>query len=655
MIKTVLIANRGEIACRIINTCRKRGIKTVAVYSDCDETARHVRLADKSYRLGPPETALSYLNQEALLEIIEKSGADAVHPGYGFLSENASFVKQLEKKKIVFLGPRSTVIEAMGDKIRAKEIAHKAGAPLVPGIVCEGTAEEIRTRILEFTKTESFPVLIKAAAGGGGRGMRRVDSVDELDEKLAAARRESKAFFGSDDVFVEKLIQNARHVEVQILGDQAGNVRAIGDRDCSYQRLHQKVIEEAPAPFLAADTRMILHDSAVSLAKQAGYSGAGTVEFLVDKSQRCFFLEVNSRLQVEHPVTEEVYGIDLVAAQIDIAEGKKLSDILESKLEPSGHAIEVRLCAEKPDEQFISATGTLSRMYFPAARDATATTRLDTGFVSGDRITHYYDSMIAKCIVHAENREIAIKNLLGVLSEGLIAGVDNNTGFLHSLLSSESFARGEHTINEIDSGRPFVTNIFKVACGAIVSELGIHQGHQTDTGFQLSAGRKWQRHYRIGSQTIALQVEYDSATTILVQSEDQSATIVPDLIGKNEVAFRLNGHHQFCRFLRTGNELWIGGSSGSVKVTEHHPVLKEQAENARTGSGSIVSPLPGKVLSVAVKEGEAVEEGALLVTIESMKMEHSIRAPAAGTIKQVFVNANTILDSNAILLEISYS
>ena len=655
-ISSILIVNRGEIACRIIDSCQREGIHTIAVYSDADASARHVRMADEAHRLGPAETAASYLNQEALLALIDTISPDAVHPGYGFLSENASFVKQLEQRPLTFIGPSSKVIHAMGDKIEAKKIANAAGAPLVPGMLCDGTEEDVQKRIKAFADKEGLPLIIKAAAGGGGRGMRKVHALDGLNESVAAAKREAKAFFDNDAVFVEKLIEGARHVEVQIIGDTHGNVIVLGDRDCSLQRFHQKVVEEAPAPFLRERTRETLHSAAISLGKEVSYVGAGTVEFLVDAEERCYFLEVNSRLQVEHPVTECIFGIDIVALQIAVARGEKLTDLLPDTQTPNGHAIEVRLCAEKPQDNFIAATGTLARLDIPAQSSEGLTIRVDTGVVTGDRITHYYDSMIAKCIVHGPSREAARQGLLQVLSKSLIAGVETNIGFLQSLLRLPAFIEGSHTIHTIDTDPAYVIDTLRsAALAALTDSVAYADTSGAPAQFEI-ADLRCERCYRctIDGTEVSLQIRHDGRNQWICSDGHQQLSLQLHAGDANSLHCTLEHQELELRYLRCDDALWISGPFGALKVLPYYPALKSSTAAAKKHSGSISSPLPGKVLTVHVSEGDTVDAGTVLITIESMKMEHTIKAEAPGVVQQVLVNAETILESNKVLAIVDY-
>lgn len=435
-IKKLLIANRGEIACRIIQACQAQGIQTVAVYSDADAKARHVRMADESVRLGPGPAAESYLKANSIIEVALEKGADAIHPGYGFLSERSEFARAVVKAGLIWVGPSDTVIDLLGNKVASKKAADAAKVPTSPWSVIEENINQ--TKLEKIGKTVGFPLLLKAAAGGGGRGMRVVQKSEELPEMLQAASREAQSFFGSGEVFMEAFLSASRHVEVQVLGDLHGNVIALGERDCTAQRRHQKVIEECPAPNLAESTRQKLHQSAVQLAKSVGYANAGTVEFMVDAKENIFFLEMNTRLQVEHPVTEMVWGVDLVNAQLRVAQGESLDSIFDKQnLSPRGHAIEVRLYAEDPTKNFMPCPGKILGFRWEAFPNL----RVDFGFETNDEISIFYDAMVAKVICWGTDREQARKQLVHALKKTQLLGIAHNANFLIDILNHKDFAK----------------------------------------------------------------------------------------------------------------------------------------------------------------------------------------------------------------------
>ena len=441
-IKRILVANRGEIAIRVIRACHDAGIMAVAVYSDCDRTAYHVRLADEVYYLGPSPARDSYLNQEKIIQIAKKSAADAIHPGYGFLAENSEFAKLCEDNEIIFVGPKSSTIAKLGDKLEARRTAVKAGLPVVPG-----TDFDIRDlkKVLSDARKIGFPVLVKAAAGGGGKGMRIVNSEDRLTESIESASREAGSAFGDGRVYLEKYLERPRHIEMQILADIHGNVVYLGERECSIQRRHQKVIEETPSPVVTPELRARMGKAAVSLAHESGYIGAGTVEFLVDQKLNFYFLEVNTRLQVEHPVTELVTGIDLVREQFRIAEGQPLS-FKQADIRPRGHAIECRVYAEDPRNDFMPSTGTISEYREPSGPGV----RVDSGVVAGSEIPVYYDPIIAKLVVWGRDRPEAIERTRRALLEYRMSGVLTTIGFADSVMQSKRFRSGDYTTDFID-------------------------------------------------------------------------------------------------------------------------------------------------------------------------------------------------------------
>lgn len=435
MFEKVLIANRGEIAVRIIRACREIGIPTVAVYSTADRSALHVKLADEAVCIGPAETKQSYLNIPAILSACDLTGADALHPGFGFLSENTNFAKHCERCGVTFIGPTHQAIAMMGDKARAKETMKAAGVPVIPG--SDGEVTDIRTA-KQVAHSMGYPILVKASAGGGGRGIRRVDDEAHLEAQIIAAQQEAKTFFGNSGVYLEKLIQNPRHVEIQILADHFGNIIHLGERDCSVQRRNQKMIEEAPCPVMTQALREKMGDAAVQATKACGYRNAGTIEFLLDNHQNFYFMEMNTRIQVEHPITELVTGIDIVKKQIQIAQGEKLC-IKQRDVQLRGHAIECRINAENPQYQFRPSPGVISALNLPGGPGV----RIDSAVYQGYEITPYYDSMIAKLIVYAVDRNTAIKKMKWALAEFLVSGVDTNIDFQLAVLRTPEFVSGE--------------------------------------------------------------------------------------------------------------------------------------------------------------------------------------------------------------------
>ncbi len=658
--KKILIANRGEIACRIARTCRKLGIASVAVYSEADRHALHVQAADEAVYLGAAESSESYLAMDKVMSAAKKVGADAIHPGYGFLSENAEFAAEVEKNGLSFIGPSAEVIALLGDKVQAKKLAEEHSVPTLPNVTGKNGKQITPQEIKEFAQSVGYPILLKASAGGGGRGMRRVFQESEIEQALSSASREAKAFFGNESVFAEKLVVSARHIEIQAFGDAHGNVRTLFERDCSLQRNHQKVIEEAPAPQIADATKHLLHSSSKSLLQAAGYKNAATVEFLVDSEENVYFLEVNSRLQVEHPVTEAITGLDLVALQIDIAQGKDLNSLLpEGSLPPqaSQHAIELRVCAEKPYEGFIASTGLLQKLTFPTPQEESL--RIDTGFAQGNRVSHYYDSLLAKIIITGTSREEAISKAQQALQDAFIAGVDTNIGYLTELLHNEDFLSCQHHTKTADNCLELsIEQRAELICGAFLSLVA-----QTETPlppFRLLPNTKHQSYFfSLGRTDYSLIVES--------MSENQSKVLVADLSESNTapIAFSLSLHehtpthslvslngirHKLQAFWSDEHTGWIQLGGFATHVQRTWPTLKENKASSINSLNQLISPLPGKILSISATEGQEVSQGEKLITLESMKMEHPLEAPCAGSISSIEVKEGDVIESGALLI-----
>ncbi len=637
MFRKILIANRGEIACRVMRTASRIGIRTVAVYSDADADALHTATADEAVRIGPAPVADSYLKIDAIIDACKRTGAEAVHPGYGFLSENPGFAERLEKEGIAFIGPPASAIRAMGLKDAAKRLMEEAGVPVVPGY--HGEEQEGEALAIEAQQI-GFPVLIKARAGGGGKGMRRVDVKEEFAEALAAARSEGEKSFGDGHVLVEKYVGRPRHIEVQVFADKHNPPVYLFERDCSLQRRHQKVIEEAPAPGMTAGMRAAMGEAAVRAAAAIGYEGAGTVEFLVDASDglrtdRFYFMEMNTRLQVEHPVTEAITGIDLVEWQIRAAAGESIVPP-QDDIPMLGHAFEARIYAEDATKNFMPATGRLERLTMPEGK-----ARIDTGVREGDTITAHYDPMIAKIIVHDRSRETALARLRTALDATGIAGTVTNVDFLRALAADPEFAAGEVDTGLIERGmdrfapkQPVPPEAHTLAALKAVGLPG--DGDKADPWQSLSGFRAWGPAQH--SVTILRNGEPIEASIRIHAPGRYSVKIDGEV---REVVFGTGGHVEIDGRRSAAETLWRGsdilvmidGQSWAYGTVD----LLAVAAGAGPGGDAILAPMPGAILRVSAAAGDAVEAGQTLVIMEAMKMEQSLKAPRAGTVAMVLV------------------
>jgi 3-methylcrotonyl-CoA carboxylase alpha subunit len=655
MFKKVLIANRGEIACRVMRTAKRLGIRTVAVYSDADAGAMHVSLADEAYHIGPPPAAQSYLNIDKIIEVGKLSGAEAVHPGYGFLSENPAFVEAVEKAGMVFMGPPASAMRAMGLKDAAKALMEKSSVPVVPGY--HGSNQDADFLASE-AKRIGYPVLIKARAGGGGKGMRRVDKPEDFKAALEGAKREAKASFGDDQCLVEKYMLKPRHIEIQVFGDNHGNVVYLFERDCSLQRRHQKVIEEAPAPGMTPEMRKMMGDVAVRAAKAIGYSGAGTVEFVTDASQGLrpdafYFMEMNTRLQVEHPITECISGQDLVEWQFRVASGEKLP-MTQDQLSINGWAFEARIYSEDAAKGFLPATGTLQYLSLPSDE-----ARVDSGVRQGDEITPFYDPMIAKLIVHAPTRTAALNKLAKALERCHIIGTVTNVPFLLALTGNESFAKGDVDTGliarDLDSLIKQIEPPRQVIAIAAIAALGIARPRtDVDPWGSLVGWRHW-----TDSRQFALLEWNDKQLDVRVIGKGHNAYEVLDAQGplaleilqSGNEAMRLNiaGRITSAKLIEHGNALTIhlDGQSYTFGLPDR---LADHEESDESGGDKLISPMPGLVKVVSTKAGAKVTKGEPLIVVEAMKMEHTLTAPRDGTVAELFVAAGDHVENGANLL-----
>ena len=716
MFRRLLIANRGEIACRVTRTARRLGIRCIAVYSDADAHALHVAAADEAHRIGPPPARESYLGAEAILDAARRAGADAIHPGYGFLSENPDFAEACEARGIAFVGPPAAAIRAMGSKIEAKRLLASAGVPLVPGYHGGDQAPE---RLAREAEAAGWPVLVKASAGGGGRGMRVVERAEDFDAALAGARREARAAFGDEKMLIERYVAGARHVEVQVFADRHGNFVHLFERDCSAQRRHQKVVEEAPAPGVGSGDvggtrdrtgtrdgdgdgdgdggegglRAAMCDAALAAARAIGYAGAGTVEFLLDRGGRFWFLEMNTRLQVEHPVTELVTGIDLVEWQLRVAAGEPLP-LAQEALAVRGHAVEARLYAEDPGRGFLPSTGRLAHLRLPAASgrdpaggdtdperagpvpESTGGVRVDTGVRAGDTVSTYYDPMLAKIIAWGPNREEALDRLAGALAATEVVGPAVNVDFLRALVAHPRFRAADvhtHFIEEhlddllsppspdADTGAPKDEDLAVAAWAA----AGTEDGKRGAAGGGEDPWSPWRRcdHWRLngtGERIVRLRAAGE-LYPVTVRATGARAG------GEAERAYRLHLPSGAETTIRgepagDGNGRWrldVGGVSGRASVVPaegrlvvfrggrrrefevHDP---EAVSSGLELAGGLTAPMPGRIVSVLVAPGESVREGQALLVLEAMKMEHTLTAPADGTVEEVRFAPGDLVD-----------
>jgi 3-methylcrotonyl-CoA carboxylase alpha subunit len=661
MFSKLLIANRGEIACRIIRTARRLGIATVAVYSDADRNALHVQLADEAVHIGPAPARESYLVIERIIEAARTTGAEAIHPGYGFLSENANFARACADKGICFVGPPTAAIEAMGSKSAAKEIMGAAGVPLVPGY---HGADQDPALLKAEADSMGYPVLLKATAGGGGKGMRQVWAAEEFDAALAAAQREASASFGDATMLVEKYLTKPRHVEVQVFCDNHGNGIYLAERDCSVQRRHQKVIEEAPAPGMSAELRAAMGTTALQAAQAIDYRGAGTVEFLLDEDGSFYFMEMNTRLQVEHPVTEMITGQDLVEWQLRVAAGETLP-LSQEQLVLRGHAFEARIYAEDPDNDFLPVTGTLAYLRPPAESPHV---RVDTGVQQGDEISVYYDPMIAKLIVWDESRERALQRLATALMDYRIGGTVTNLDFLYNLATAAPFQRAELDTGFIERHSALIFHereqdlARELPLAALALLLYRQQqaapGSTTDPWSPWNSGSAWRlnephaHHFVLHchQQDFPVAVTQHRDGSFHIQSNGRSDILRGQLEG-DLLQVEHAGHRQRATLARTEDGFTLYLADGACHFRE---VAPDTGETDSSGAGSgLAAPMNGTVVTLLVAAGTRVEAKAPLLVMEAMKMEHTIRAPAAGVVEQFYFAAGDLVDGGAELLAFS--
>ena len=661
MFTKILIANRGEIACRVAATARRMGIRTVAVYSDADASAKHVAACDEAVHIGGNAPRDSYLQWQRILQAAQATGAQAVHPGYGFLSENDAFAQACAGAGLVFIGPSPAAIRAMGLKAESKQLMATAGVPLVPGY---HGADQDPALLQREADSIGYPVLIKASAGGGGKGMRAVERLEDFAAALASCQREARNSFGDDAVLIERYVQRPRHIEIQVFGDTQGNYVYLHERDCSVQRRHQKVLEEAPAPGMTPTLRQQMGDAAVAAARAVNYVGAGTVEFIVEQSvsgaMTFHFMEMNTRLQVEHPVTEAITGLDLVEWQLRVASGEPLP-LLQHQLRLSGHAIEARICAENPDNNFLPATGRLEVYALPACSTferADHGVRVDSGVRQGDAISPYYDSMVAKLIVHGDTREEALARLDVALAQTHIVGLQTNVQFLRHVVQSRSFAQADLDTALIPREAAALFGQTRVsvplACAAEVARTllaeraaqGAGPFGQTDGWRSLG---EWVRRFsfRHGPEEVLASLRYRRDGSLQLS--------VADIVGElrfaaagTGIALNWGDLSEVVHVYRRGDVAHVHTAQGATQLTTID--LLAHAGDAQAEGGRLTAPMPGKVVSFAVKAGDLVKRGQALAVLDAMKMEHTIAAPADGVVGELLYSPGDQVGEGAALL-----
>jgi propionyl-CoA carboxylase alpha chain len=664
--KKILIANRGEIACRVIRTAKRMGIKTVAVYSDADARAPHVRMADEAVHLGPPPASESYLRAELIIDACKATGAEAVHPGYGFLSERESFAKALAKEKIAFIGPPPKAIAAMGDKIESKKLAQKAGVNVVPGYLGDiATTDEA----VKIAKDIGYPVMMKASAGGGGKGMRLAWSEKDVREGFEATKREGLSSFGDDRVFIEKFIEQPRHIEIQVLGDQHGNILYLGERECSIQRRHQKVVEEAPSPFVTPEMRKAMGEQAVALARAVGYYSAGTVELIVsgaDTTGKSFyFLEMNTRLQVEHPVTEEVTGLDLVEQMIRVAAGEKLK-LSQDEVKLNGWAVENRVYAEDPYRHFLPSTGRLIRYRpSPEKRDGIVV-RVDDGVFEGGEVSMFYDPMIAKLVTWAPTREAAIDAQVAALDAFEIDGIGHNVDFLSALMQHPRFREGNITTNFIAEeypegfeGAPADAQLIAdlAAIAAMIETTREARAGQVSDQLHSPIEPPRDHSVKVGGEVHRVHIEpFEGGTMVSVDGGAPVEIFGSWTPGQRLLGLTIGGRQRTVQVARKGRkwELTTRGATHKVQVLDPHvaELSVHMIEKVPPDlSRLLLAPMPGLVTRLDVKTGDKVEPGQTVAIMEAMKMENILRAPKAATVKATPVKAGESVAVDQVIVE----
>ncbi len=676
MFKKILIANRGEIAVRIIATCREMGVQTAAIYSDADRNARHVREADEAYFIGPAPATQSYLRIDTIIDIAKRSNVQAIHPGYGFLAENADFAEACEQARIIFIGPPASAMRLMGSKIAAKQLAQSVNVPTVPGYNGQSQDDDV---LMREARHIGFPLLIKASAGGGGKGMREVHLEADFPEQLAGARREAQASFGDATVFLERLLQQPRHIEIQVLGDEFGNIIHLGERECSIQRRHQKIVEESPSVALTPTLRAEMGAAAVRLAKAAGYVNAGTIEFMLDTDKHFYFLEMNTRLQVEHPVTEFVTGIDLVRHQLLIAAGQPLS-LTQEHISPRGHAIEMRLYAEDPALNFLPSTGTITTFIPPTGPGV----RVDSGIASGDEITQFYDPMIAKLIVYGEDRPAAIARMQSALEQCIVFGVNTNAPLLHAITTHLAFQDGrthtgflsEHLLigeDTIQHSTPLPNTVLIAAAlydtriDTATNSTDNHLSAPSVTNPWIAIGpwrmigetRRISYTYQDRVHTVAIRPVLESAldNSWSIQVDTHSPETITCVFGNENLLLLRTGAYQVRTFVQHGDgETQVFLQGQVYRLTHQQPPDVNTAAQAVAGTIArsqkvLTAPMAGTIVKVQVHDGETVQQRQVLAILSAMKMEHTIAAPYAGKVRHIHYHEGDVVKGGAIIVE----
>ncbi|MEE9451545.1 MAG: acetyl-CoA carboxylase biotin carboxylase subunit [Gammaproteobacteria bacterium] len=664
MFKKILIANRGEIACRVIKTAHQLGIECVAVYSEVDQNALHVKMADEAYCIGPAPSQESYLNITQIIKVAQQAKPQAIHPGYGFLAENAAFAQACIDAGLIFIGPSPKAMALMGEKGAAKALMIKNKIPCIPGYHEKDQSEKA---LMQAADNIGYPILLKAACGGGGKGMRTVEDKKNFVDALAAVKREAQASFNDDRIILEKHITQARHIEIQILADQQGHCIHLFERECSIQRRHQKIIEEAPACNLSGSLRQAMGEVAIQVAQAVNYTGAGTVEFLLDNAGSFYFMEMNTRLQVEHPVTEMITGLDLVAWQLRIADGEKL-DLQQEDLIIKGHAIELRLCAEDPYHQFLPSSGKIDYLELPINQDPAI--RIDSAMVQGDTITPYYDSLLAKIISWDEQREVALNKLRTTLNRIHLVGIKTNQSLLSDLLQLDDFVQGQyntsliiqhekqllHTDEKIELETIVIATLYLLLQQKMAQPKSNREDDyspwQQRSAWRMNLPRQQKFILVDDKAQINIEVEYQQAA-YQIKIHKQLFSVTGTLVRDNLIHAYINQKHYKATIIHKNNKLTIFSNTGQQQLSLVN--LAEHYSHIETAAGQLNAPMPGTIVAVHVHPGDQVKSGDDLITLEAMKMEHTIYAPSNGKIEHVNYQCGDQVNEGSELLTIEAS